>query len=156
MEAALRTAYAVLTGGELGDIEYASARGLDNVKESKIEIAGKEIRVAVVHQLGNVEKVIEKVREAKAANAEPPYHFIEVMACRGGCVAGGGQPYGATDEIRALRAAGLYADDAGSTIRVSHKNPSVLAVYSDFLKEPNSEKAHHLLHTHYIKRELYK
>jgi NADH-quinone oxidoreductase subunit G len=156
MEAALRTAYAVLTGNELGDIEYTPARGLDYVKESKIEIAGKEIRVAVVHQLGNVEKVIEKVREAKAAKAEPPYHFIEVMACRGGCVAGGGQPYGATDEIRALRAAGLYADDAGSAIRVSHKNPSVLAAYSEFLKEPNSEKAHHLLHTHYVKRELYK
>jgi NADH-quinone oxidoreductase subunit G len=156
MEAALRTAYAVITGTELGDIEYKPARGLDNVKESKIDISGKEIRVAVVHQLGNVEKVIEKVREAKAAKAEPPYHFIEVMACRGGCVAGGGQPYGATDEIRALRAAGLYADDAGSTIRVSHKNPSVLAVYSDFLKEPNSEKAHHLLHTHYVWRELYK
>lgn len=156
MEAALRTAYAVLTGKELGDIEYKPARGLENVKESKIEIAGKEIRVAVVHQLGNVEKVIEKVREAKAANAEMPYHFIEVMACRGGCVSGGGQPYGATDEIRALRAAGLYADDAGSAIRVSHKNPSVLAAYSDFLKEPNSEKAHHLLHTHYVQRELYK
>ena len=156
MEAALRTAYAVLTGKELGDIEYKPARGLDNVKESKIEIAGKEIRVAVVHQLGNVEKVIEKIREAKASKAEPPYHFIEVMACRGGCVSGGGQPYGATDEIRALRAAGLYADDAGSAIRVSHKNPSVLAAYSDFLKEPNSEKAHHLLHTHYVQRELYK
>ena len=93
---------------------------------------------------------------AKAAKKEPPYHFIEVMACRGGCIAGGGQPYGANDEVRAKRAAGLYTDDANSKIRVSHKNESVLAVYSEYLKEPNSEKAHHLLHTHYVKRPLYK
>lgn len=156
MEAALRTAYAVITGKELGDINFMPARGLKDVKEAKVDVNGTEVRIAVVHQLGNVEKVIETVRAAKAAKKEPPYHFIEVMACRGGCIAGGGQPYGATDEVRAKRAAGLYTDDAKSKIRVSHKNESVLAIYSEFLKEPNSEKAHHLLHTHYVKRPLYK
>ncbi|MBN1617075.1 MAG: iron hydrogenase small subunit [Spirochaetales bacterium] len=156
MEAAIRTAYAVIVGKELGDINFTPARGLKDVKEAKVDVNGTEVRIAVVHQLGNVEEVLTKVREAKAAKKEPPYHFIEVMACRGGCVAGGGQPYGATDEVRAQRAAGLYTDDEQSDIRVSHKNPNVQAIYSEFLKEPNSEKAHHLLHTHYIKRELYK
>jgi NADH-quinone oxidoreductase subunit G len=156
MEAALRTAYAVITGKELANIDYIPARGLKDVKEAKIDINGTEVRVAVVHQLGNVEQVINAVREAKAAHREPPYHFIEVMACRGGCVAGGGQPYGATDEVRAQRAAGLYTDDKECKVRVSHKNPSITAIYSEYLKEPNSEKAHHLLHTHYTKRELYK
>jgi NADH-quinone oxidoreductase subunit G len=156
MEAALRTAYAVITGKELGDINFMPARGLKDVKEAKVDVSGTEVRVAVVHQLGNVEPVLASVRAAIAAKKEPPYHFIEVMACRGGCVAGGGQPYGATDDVRKERAAGLYADDANSAIRVSHKNPSVTQAYSDFLKEPNSEKAHHLLHTHYTARELYK
>jgi NADH-quinone oxidoreductase subunit G len=156
MEAALRTAYAVITGKELGDINFTPARGLKDVKEAKVDVNGTEVRIAVVHQLGNVEPVIEAVRAAKAAKKEPPYHFIEVMACRGGCIAGGGQPYGATDEVRAKRIAGLYTDDAKSEIRVSHKNPYVQALYTEYLKEPNSEKAHHLLHTHYVERPLYK
>lgn len=156
MEAALRTAYAVMTGNELGDINFTPARGLKDVKEASVDINGKEIRIAVVHQLGNVEPVVEAVRKAKAEKTEPPYHFIEVMACRGGCIAGGGQPYGANDEVRAKRIAGLYTDDTQSEIRVSHKNPYVQQVYTEFLKEPNSEKAHHLLHTTYIKRPLYK
>ncbi|MBO5116903.1 MAG: iron hydrogenase small subunit, partial [Treponema sp.] len=87
---------------------------------------------------------------------EPPYHFIEVMACRGGCVSGGGQPYGSNDEIRAARAAGLYKDDKDSEIRVSHKNPDVIKLYDDFLLKPCGEKSHHLLHTTYTKRPLYK
>lgn len=156
MEAALRTAYAVITGKELADINFMPARGLQNVKEAKVDVNGTEVRIAVVHQLGNVEPLLAAVRASMAKGGEPLYHFIEVMACRGGCVAGGGQPYGATDEVRAQRAAGLYSDDANSKVRVSHKNASVLAVYSEYLKEPNSEKAHHLLHTHYVKRPLYK
>ncbi len=156
MEAALRTAYAVIVGKELGDINFVPARGLKDVKEAAVDVNGTEVRIAVVHQLGNVENVLAKVREAKAAKKEPPYHFIEVMACRGGCIAGGGQPYGANDEVRAQRIAGLYADDVKSEIRVSHKNPYVQAIYTEYLKEPNSEKAHHLLHTHYAERPLYK
>ncbi len=77
------------------------------------------------------------------------------MACRGGCVAGGGQPYGATDEVRKIRATGLYSDDEKSTIRVSHKNPLIVQIYKEYFTEPNSEKAHHILHTTYTKRPLY-
>ncbi len=156
MEAALRTAYAVLTGQELADINYVPARGLKDVKEAAVDVNGKEIRIAVVHQLGNVDPVVQSIRSAIAEGKEPPYHFVEVMACRGGCIAGGGQPYGATDEVREKRIAGLYTDDAKSEIRVSHKNPYVQQAYTEFLTKPNSEKAHHLLHTHYVKRELYK
>jgi len=156
MEAALRTAYAVLTGKELADINFMPARGLQNVKEAKVDVNGTEVRIAVVHQMGNVGPLVEAVRAAKAKGGEPLYHFIEVMACRGGCVSGGGQPYGGTDEIRSKRAAGLYGDDRGSKIRVSHKNSAVQALYAEFLEEPNSKKAHHLLHTHYVERTLYK
>jgi NADH-quinone oxidoreductase subunit G len=156
MEAALRTAYAVITGKELGGIDFMPARGLENVKEAKVDVNGTEVRVAVVHQLGYVDAVIQKIRAAKTAGGEPLYHFVEVMACRGGCVAGGGQPYGATDAIRKQRAAGLYSDDKEAKVRVSHKNPMITQVYEEFFKAPNSEKAHHLLHTHYVKRELYK
>ncbi len=156
MEAALRTAYAVITGSELGDINFVPARGLQDVKEATVNVKGKDLRIAVVHQLGNVAAVVDAVRASKAKGGEPLYHFIEVMACRGGCVSGGGQPYGADDEVRAKRAAGLYTDDTKSEIRVSHKNPYVQQVYTEYLGKPNSEKAHHLLHTHYVQRPLYK
>jgi len=95
------------------------------------------------------------VKEALAAGKEPPYHFIEVMACRGGCVGGGGQPYGATDEIRAKRAKGIYEDDKQSEFRCSHHNPMVQKLYQEFLGKPLSEKSHELLHTHYHERPLY-
>jgi len=156
MEAALRTAYAVITGSELGDINFVPARGLQDVKEATVNVKGKDLRIAVVHQLGNVAAVVDAVRASKAKGGEPLYHFIEVMACRGGCVSGGGQPYGADDEVRAKRAAGLYTDDTKSEIRVSHKNPYLQQVYTEYLGKPNSEKAHHLLHTHYVQRPLYK
>ena len=156
MEAALRTAYTVITGKELGNVNFMEARGLKDVKEAKIDINGTEVRIAIVNQLGNVEPVLEKVRQAKAAGAEPPYHFIEVMACRGGCIAGGGQPYGATDEVRKMRIDGLYTDDERSVIRCSHKNEAVIQAYDEYLGKPLGERAHRLLHTHYTERELYK
>ena len=156
MEAAVRTAYKVITGSEMADLNLTPVRGLDGVKSAKLDIAGTEVRVAVVHQLGNVEKVVEAVREAAARGEEPPYHFIEVMACRGGCVGGGGQPYGTTDEVRTKRAKGLYKEDEASVKRCSHDNEEVAAVYKEFFGEPNSEKAHHLLHTHYQERAMYK
>lgn len=156
MEAAVRTAYNLVTKEELGDIDLKPVRGLENVKTAELDIKGTKVRIAVVHQLGNVAKVIEEVRKAIAEGKEPPYHFIEVMACRGGCVSGGGQPYGSNDEIRAARAAGLYKDDKDSEIRVSHKNPDVIKLYDDFLLKPCGEKSHHLLHTTYTKRLLYK
>lgn len=156
MEAAVRTAYKVITGSEMADLNLTPVRGLDGVKSAKLDIAGTEVRVAVVHQLGNVAKVMDAVREAAARGEEPPYHFIEVMACRGGCVGGGGQPYGTTDEVRTKRAKGLYKDDEASVKRCSHDNEEVAAVYKEFFGEPNSEKAHHLLHTHYQERAMYK
>lgn len=156
MEAAVRTAYKVITGSEMADLNLTPVRGLDGVKSAKLDIAGTEVRVAVVHQLGNVAKVVEAVREAAARGEEPPYHFIEVMACRGGCVGGGGQPYGTTDEVRTKRAKGLYKEDEASVKRCSHDNEEVAAVYKEFFGEPNSEKAHHLLHTHYQERAMYK
>jgi len=159
MEAALRTAYHMVSGKNLGTVDIAAARGMDGVKVASVKIpaGGKEIEVkfAVAHGMANVKSVMDQVKAAKAAGKELPFHFIEVMACRGGCISGGGQPYGSTDEVRALRTKGIYQDDKASAIRLSHENPAVQAMYKDYLGKPNSEKAHHLLHTHYVPRPLY-
>jgi NADH-quinone oxidoreductase subunit G len=155
MEAALRTGYHLITGKELGGVEFKAVRGLDGVKEAAVDIKGTQVKVAVAHGVANVQHVLDKVKAAKAAGQPSPYHFIEVMACRGGCVSGGGQPYGATDEIRKLRTAGIYQDDKLAAKRCSHQNPEIAKVYQDFLGQPLSEKAHHLLHTHYTARPLY-
>ena len=156
MEAALRTAHFALTKERLPTMELKDIRGLDGVKEATLKVAGKEVRVAVAHCMGNVEKVLEKVRAAREKGQETPFHFIEVMACRGGCVGGGGQPYGATDEIRRQRAAGIYRDDEKSAFRCSHENPMVQKLYADFLGAPLGKKSHQLLHTGYSKRKKYK
>ena len=156
MEAALRTAHWALTKERLPSMELKAIRGLDGVKEATLKVAGKDVRVAVAHCMGNIEKVLDKVRDARAKGKETPYHFIEVMACRGGCVGGGGQPYGATDEIRKQRAAGIYRDDEKSAFRCSHENPMVQKLYADFLGAPLGKKSHQLLHTGYSKRKKYK
>jgi iron only hydrogenase large subunit-like protein len=156
MEAAVRTAHFLVTGKEMGDVNLLPVRGLEGVKEAVLNVAGKEIRIAVAHQMGNVEAVLDMLREDRKAGREPRFHFVEVMACRGGCIGGGGQPYGATDEIRAKRMKGIYADDEASTHRCSHLNPHIQQIYKDFLGEPNGHKAHQFLHTHYQKRPAYK
>lgn len=156
MEAALRTAHWALTKERLPSMELRDIRGLEGVKEATLKVAGKDVRVAVAHCMGNIEKVLDKVRDARAKGKETPYHFIEVMACRGGCVGGGGQPYGATDEIRKQRAAGIYRDDEKSAFRCSHENPMVQKLYADFLGAPLGKKSHQLLHTGYSKRKKYK
>jgi len=155
MEAAVRTAYYLVTKKELGDVNLKAARGLKGVKEAEVDMGGTKIRIAVAHQMGNIAAVLDKIKEAKAAGKETPYHFVEVMACRGGCIAGGGQPYGCTDEVRSKRIAGIYTDDEKSTYRCSHQNPFIKQVYDEFLGEPNGHKAHKLLHTHYVARPLY-
>ncbi len=155
MEAAVRSAYYLVTKKELGDVNFKPVRGLQGVKEAEVDLDGKKIRIAVAHQMGNIAAVLEKIRAARKNGTEMPYHFVEVMACRGGCVAGGGQPYGCTDEVRQKRIDGIYHDDEKSTYRVSHANPFIRKVYDDFLGEPNSHKAHELLHTHYEPRPLY-
>jgi NADH-quinone oxidoreductase subunit G len=149
MEAALRSAVYFITGKDAPHVEFQQTRGLKGVKEAEIEVAGKMVRIAVAHGLANVEQVLDKIRAAKAAGEEPPYHFVEVMACTGGCVGGGGQPYGATNELRIKRAAGLYAEDQSGLWRCSHHNPYIKQLYSEFLGEPDGPKSQELLHTSY-------
>jgi len=156
MEAALRTAYFYATGEKLEKVEVEAVRGLDGVKVGKVNVAGSEVRVAVAHGLGNVATVLESVREARKNGEELPYHFIEVMACPGGCIGGGGQPYGVDNERRKLRIAGLYADDRDKAVRCSHENPELIHLYEDFLGKPLGPKSHELLHTSYTARPLYK
>jgi NADH-quinone oxidoreductase subunit G len=155
MEAALRTAYSLLTGSDLKDVNFTGVRGISGIKEASVHIAGKEIRVAVAHQMGNIAQVLDMVKKAKAEGKEVPWHFIEVMACRGGCIGGGGQPYGCTDEVRKMRIRGIYDADEASEYRCSHQNPLIKQLYAEFLEKPGSPKAHELLHTHYESKPLY-
>lgn len=155
MEAALRTAYHLITNQELKDVNFTAVRGISGVKETRLHINGIEVRVAVAHQMGNIAAVLNEIRRAKAEGRETPWHFIEVMACRGGCIGGGGQPYGATDEIREKRISGIYQDDEKSTYRCSYHNPYIKQVYDEFLGEPNGHKSHELLHTHYESKPIY-
>ncbi len=156
MEAAVRTAYNVVTGKEMERVEVESVRGLEEIKKGTVDFDGTPVRVAVVHGLSHAKEVLDEIREAKAAGTKAPYEFIEIMACRGGCIAGGGQPYGANDILRKERSEGLYADDKKSVYRCSHQNPSILKLYEDFLGSPNGEKSHHLLHTTYQEIPVYK
>ena len=156
MEAALRTAYCLITGdAQPPSINFDCVRGMEGVKEAEIDIKGTKVKIAVAHQMGNVEQVLNSIRADIKEGKKPRYDFIEVMACRGGCIGGGGQPTGATDEIRALRTAGIYTDDEKSVQRMSHLNPQVQAVYKDYLGKPGSHKAEELLHTTYRKRKVY-
>ncbi|MGE0075656.1 MAG: NADH-dependent [FeFe] hydrogenase, group A6 [Sphaerochaetaceae bacterium] len=156
MEAALRTAYNLITGEELANVNIEAVRGMDGVRSGEVDVKGTKLRVAIAHGMANVSTLLDEIREARDTGKEPPYHFIEVMACRGGCVAGGGQPYATTDEVRAQRIAGLYTDDEQSTIRCSHQNPEIQQIYKEYLGAPLSEKSHHLLHTTYTERRIYK
>ena len=155
MEAALRTAYEVLTGEELEKLEFCDVRGTEGIKEAAYTIAGNEIKVAVVSGTANAGKLLEMIK-----SGEKSYDFIEVMACPGGCVNGGGQPIQPASvinnyDVKALRAAGLYQDDQNLPLRKSHLNPDVKAVYDEFFGEPNSHKAHEILHTGYTARKKY-
>ena len=155
MEAALRTAYEVITGSELKDVEFHQVRGIEGVKEATIQVGDLPISVAVAHGTGNAAKLLDMVK-----SGEKNYTFIEVMGCPGGCVTGGGQPIvpsvvKMSCDPKVERAKALYNEDAGKALRKSHENPSVKKLYEEFLGEPNSHKAHELLHTHYIQREKY-
>jgi iron-only hydrogenase group A len=150
MEAALRTAYEVVTGKTLADINFAAVRGMDGIKEAEVDLNGKTLKVAVAHTLGNARKLLEQIERG-----ESPYAFIEVMTCPGGCLGGGGQPIPTTWEIRKKRAESIYAEDLGKTIRKSHENPQILTLYKESLKTPLGDLSHHLLHTSYQKRGLF-
>lgn len=157
MEAALRTANFMIAGRNLEKeaINIEPVRGLEGIKSATIDVEGTEVRVAVAHGLGNVERLLLTARQARRNGEPPPYHFIEVMACPGGCIGGGGQPYGVCDELRRQRMRGLVDSDQGMALRFSHENPEIKRIYADFLGAPLSEKAHHLLHTRYQDRLAY-
>lgn len=154
MEAALRTAVETLTGEELESLDFTEVRGIKGIKEAAYDVAGMNIKVAVASGLKNAKELLERIKSGEAS-----YHFIEIMGCPGGCVNGGGQPQQPgyirnTMDIRALRAKVLYDSDQANSIRKSHENPAVKELYDSYLGEPGSEKAHHLLHTTYVKRRI--
>lgn len=148
-EAALRTGYYKLTGKELVDFKIPAVRGFEGRKEAKIKINDLEIGVAVVNGLANAKLLLDEIR-----NGRKDIHFIEVMACPGGCVGGGGQPIKMSKEAIMTRMKSLYQIDDNESIKVSHKNPDVITIYNEYFGEPLSEKSHELLHTHYKKREV--
>jgi iron-only hydrogenase group A len=148
MEAALRTAADMVTGEDLKEIEYKKVRGIETLKEAEVKIAGKTIKIAVVHTLGEARKIMQQIREGTC-----PYQFIEIMACYGGCVGGGGQPRYDEAEILMKRAKALNKEDENKPIRKSHRNPAVIALYKEYIGEFGGETAHRLLHTWYRKRE---
>lgn len=155
MEAALRTAADVLENKDLPKFEYEAVRGGKERKEAVIEIAGKKVKAVVVSGLSNARKIMDEIKEGKA-----DYQFVEIMACSGGCIMGGGQPIKSSKtrseiDVRKLRADALYSIDEKSVIRKSHENPVIKQMYEDFLQKPGSEVSHKYLHTHYSKKELY-
>jgi NADP-reducing hydrogenase subunit HndD len=157
MEAALRTAYELATGHALASLDLVAVRGLDGVKEATVTVEGLgDVRVAVAHGISNAKALLEKIK------AGEQYHFIEIMACPGGCVGGGGQTLVSSskrvrlnEDYQKLRAQVLYNEDKDLPTRKSHDNPDVQQVYGEYLGNPLSEKAHHLLHTHYVRRKKY-
>lgn len=149
IEAALRTAYEWITGETLKEVEFHSVRGLDGLKEASINIDGKDIHIGVAHGLGNARKLLEEIESGKSK-----YHAIEIMACPGGCIDGGGQPYHFGDlNIVKKRMEAIYREDRNKILRKSHENPEVQALYKEFIGEVGGKKAHDLLHTHYTKRQ---
>jgi len=148
MEAALRTVKEVLDKRPLATIEFNDVRGIKGIKEASVTIQDKEYKVAIAHTLGNARKIAKQISEGKSE-----YAFIEVMACPGGCIGGGGQPYGTTNQKRIKRSESIYHIDDASIIRKSHDNPMIQAIYRDFLKEPCGHISHELLHTEYTNRK---
>ncbi|MDR0649204.1 MAG: iron hydrogenase small subunit, partial [Synergistaceae bacterium] len=129
----------------LEKLDFMDVRGLDGIKECQVDMGdGVILKVAVAHTLKNARKLVEKVKAGEA-----DYHFIEIMACPGGCLGGGGQPYPIDDTIRQARMDAIYSADAGMKYRKSHENPAIKELYSTWMGEPLGERAHHLLHTHY-------
>jgi NADH-quinone oxidoreductase subunit G/[NiFe] hydrogenase diaphorase moiety small subunit/NADP-reducing hydrogenase subunit HndD len=162
MEAALRTAYELVTGREVPfkNLDITPVRGMEGIREATIKIEnpkpewafldGVELKCAVAHGLVNAKTLMDAVKDGTSA-----YHFIEIMACPGGCLGGGGQPIPTSPEIRRKRAEAIYAEDAGMPIRKSHENPEVVKLYRDFLKQPLGEVSHKLLHTKYQPRDRF-
>ena len=156
MEAALRTAYETVTGKELAKVNFEDVRGKKGIKKASVDLDGTELKVVVAHGLSNAKKVLEEIK-----NGEADYQFVEIMACPGGGVMGGGQPIKSSKvraevDVRKLRADALYTIDEKAIIRKSHENPTVKKLYEEFLEKPGSHKSHELLHTTYVARDKYK
>jgi len=162
MEAALRTVYEIVTGREVPfkDLNITPVRGLEGVKEANVKIEkalpeykfleGVEVKCAVAHGLANARTLMDSVKQGKA-----DYHFIEIMACPGGCLGGGGQPIPTTPEIRQKRVEAIYEEDMSMSLRKSHENPEVIGLYKEFLGQPYGHMSHKLLHTDYVERQRY-
>ena len=156
MEAALRTVVAIVTGSEMGPLEFHEVRGTKGIKEAEYELPGKTVRVCVASGVRNIKQVLLGIRSGKLS-----YDFVEFMCCPGGCVNGGGQPYQTAEirghvDLKALRAKALYTQDANMPLRKSHENPTIKELYDTYLGEPGSHKAHELLHTTYIPQKRYR
>jgi NADH-quinone oxidoreductase subunit G/NADP-reducing hydrogenase subunit HndD len=149
MEAAVRTAYYLVTGREFPEAKIRPLRGLKGWKEFHTQVDGIAVGAAVVNGLGNARKVIERMKSGQAN-----YHFIEVMTCPGGCIGGGGQPRLTTNAVREARIHAIYLEDEGKLLRKSHENPEVKQIYGEFLEKPLGKLSHKLLHTHYKGREF--
>lgn len=149
MEAALRTAYEIITNKKLPKLEFNAVRGLDGIREAEIDIEGKKLKVAIAHGTANVKKLLDDIRDGVRY-----YDFIEIMACPGGCIGGGGQPKSLDPDILKKRASAIYSIDELSTLRRSHENPDIQKLYEEFLEKPNSHIAHELLHTYYTDRSV--
>jgi iron only hydrogenase large subunit-like protein len=148
MEAAIRTAYHMITGKELAELNCRSVRGMEGIKEASVVIDGLTVNVAVASGLNNARRLLDEIQKGLRQ-----YHFIEVMTCPGGCIAGGGQPH-FTDPARIRsRMQALYEIDRKADVRCSHKNESVRRIYAEFLEKPLSHMSHQLLHTHYRSRQ---
>ena len=148
MEAALRTAYEIYTGNTLEKVDFESVRGLEGVREATVELNGFNLKVGIAHGLGNARKLLEDIRAGRSE-----YHAIEIMACPGGCIGGGGQPlHHGNVEILGARRDALYREDLNKPLRKSHENPYIIKLYEEFLGKPLSPKAHALLHTHYFNK----
>ncbi|BDU50665.1 NADH-dependent [FeFe] hydrogenase, group A6 [Haliovirga abyssi] len=149
IEAAVRTAYEWVTKEELKDVNFTSFRGLDGIKSATVKVGDLDLNIGIAHGLGNARKLLEDIKSGKSK-----FHAIEIMACPGGCIGGGGQPYHHGDlDILKKRAEAIYREDEGKAIRKSHENPYIKELYSTYLGSPLGEKAHHLLHTHYFNRK---
>ncbi len=149
IEAAVRTAYELNTQKKLQKVEFEQLRGFEGIRSAEVDFDGLPLRIGIAHGLGNARKLLEDVKAGKSE-----FHAIEIMACPGGCIGGGGQPYHHGDtSILKSRAEAIYREDEGKIIRKSHENPFIIKLYNEFLGEPGSEKSHHLLHTHYFNKK---
>ncbi len=153
MEAALRTVKELVEGKSLEKVEFEAVRGTEGIKTATVNVGGTDVNVAIAHGLGNARKLLNDIKSGKAN-----YHFIEIMACPGGCVTGGGQPIvsakvQAEIDLKSVRAKAVYGEDTKLSVRKSHENPAIKKIYDEYFEKPGSHKSHELLHTHYTKRE---